>query len=294
MVLQDRDLEILKFINKFGYVGLDHIREFYNFSQSRVYQILGRLVKNDYIDKKRVIADQASIYWLKTKGVNLLNTNRINKVSLQNIEHNLIVLNVYLELMKQDPNLEIKSDRELRQGKGFGYTGHIPDLEIQTEEQSGRKNIAIEIEISRKDRKRLKSIVSTMEHGSKYLQVHYYCLGSSIKLVREVTEFKPMFKVFEYMGLKYEKFQEVVKGVCEVAEQVKVDNGKKVKDLEIKANRLESNLKAKDKEIELLKKNLERIKNTFKNTEFKNISLFGSFAIKNKDLELLKRVMDIN
>jgi predicted nucleotidyltransferase len=44
----------------------------------------------------------------------------------------------------------------------------------------------------------------------------------------------------------------------------------------------------------LLKKNLERIKNTFKNTEFKNISLFGSFAIKNKDLELLKRVMDIN
>jgi DNA-binding PadR family transcriptional regulator len=230
MVLQDRDLEILKFINKFGYVGLDHIREFYNFSQSRVYQILGRLVKNDYIDKKRVIADQASIYWLKTKGVNLLNTNRINKVSLQNIEHNLIVLNVYLELMKQDPNLEIKSDRELRQGKGFGYTGHIPDLEIQTEEQSGRKNIAIEIEISRKDRKRLKSIVSTMEHGSKYLQVHYYCLGSSIKLVREVTEFKPMFKVFEYMGLKYEKFQEVVKGVCEVAEQVKVDNGKKVKD----------------------------------------------------------------
>jgi DNA-binding PadR family transcriptional regulator len=290
MILQDRDLEILKFINKFGYVGLDHIREFYNFSQSRVYQILGRLVKNDYIDKKRVIADQASIYWLKTKGADLLNTNRINKVSLQNIEHNLIVLNVYLELMKQDPNLAIKSDRELRQGKGFGYTGHIPDLEIQTEEQNGRKNIAIEVEISRKDKKRLKSIVSTMEHGSKYLEVHYYCLGSSIKLVREATEFKPMFKVFEYMGLKYEKFQEVAKGVSEVAEQVKIDNGKKVKDLEIKANRLESNLKVKDKEIASLQGKIDRVKNAFDNIEFKKATFGSSYSLSGEDLEILSRV----
>jgi DNA-binding PadR family transcriptional regulator len=289
MILQDRDLEILKFINKFGYVGLDHIRELYNFSQSRVYQILGRLIKNDYIDKKRVIADQASIYWLKTKGADLLETNRINKVSLQNIEHNLIVLNVYLELMKQNSTLEIKSDRELRQGKGFGYTGHIPDLEIQTEEQNGKKNIAIEIEISRKDRKRLKSIVSTMEHGSKYLEVHYYCLGSSINLVREVTEFKPMFKVFEYMGLKYEKFQEVVKGVSEVAEQVKIDNGKRVKDLEIKANRLESNLKGKDKEIESLQNKMARVKKAFENVGFKKATFSSSYSLSSEDLEILSR-----
>ena len=129
-----------------------------------------------------------------------------------------------------------------------------------------------------------------MEHGSKYLEVHYYCLGSSINLVREATEFKPMFKVFEYMGLKYEKFQEVAKGISEVAEQVKVDNGKKVKDLEIKANRLESNLKVKDKEISSLQGKIDRIKNAFENIDFKKATFGSSYSLSSEDLEVLNRV----
>lgn len=291
MILQDRDLDILKFINKFGYVSLNHIRDRFKFSQPRVYQILARLFKNDFIDKKRLIAEQSSIYWLKTKGADLIGANRINKVSLQNLEHNLLVIDVYLELLEKKPDLEIKSDRELRQGKGFGYKGHIPDLEIQTEEKNGRKNIAIEVEISRKDKRRLKGIISELEHKNKYLEVHYYCLGSSLSQVKEVTEFKPIFKVFEYLSLRYEGLNDVAKDIAEVAEQVKEDNSKRVKDLEVKANRLESNLKAKDKEIEVLQKKIDKVKRTFESIDFKKATFGSSYSLSGEDLELIRKII---
>lgn len=290
MKLQDRDLDILKFINKFGYVSLNHIRDRFKFSQPRVYQILARLFKNDFIDKKRLIAEQSSIYWLKTRGADLIEANRINKVSLQNLEHNLLVIDVYLELLEKTPNLKIKSDRELRQGKGFGYKGHIPDLEIQTEENNGRKNIAIEIEISRKDKRRLKGIISELEHKNKYLEVHYYCLGSSLNQVKEVTQFKPIFKVFEFLSLRNEGLSDVAKDITEVAEQVKTDNSKRVKDLEIKNNRLESDLKIKDKEIANLKSNIDRVKKAFESVGFKKATFGSSYSLSSEDLEILSRV----
>jgi len=158
MILQSRDLEILHFINKFGYVSTDHIANLFSMTKPRVSQILNRLRDDNYIKSERILVNKPAIHLLRTKGTELIKANRVKKVSLQNLTHNLCVIDVYVDLILEKPELNIKSDRELRAGIKFTKKkrNHMPDLIIETEELNGKKNIAIEVELTKKSKDRLK------------------------------------------------------------------------------------------------------------------------------------------
>jgi len=72
MILQARDVEILKFIAKFGFVNSLQITNLFKLSKPRTSQLLMRLSKNDYLSKEQLLAKQPSIYTLKTKSADLL------------------------------------------------------------------------------------------------------------------------------------------------------------------------------------------------------------------------------
>jgi hypothetical protein len=284
MILQARDLEIFKFIDKFAYVNSCNIQAMFCFTQPRSSQVLSRLVNAEYLKKEQVLANQSSIFSLTKKGADSIDSKKPKPITLQNLNHNLLLIDVYINIKLQNRDLEILSDRDLRKGKGFGYKGHIPDLLVTTDEINGKKDIAIELELTRKDNKRLKSIINRTERQSSYLEVHYYCNSATYNHIKKQTNFISLFKVFDY-------FKDDVPVVADIVEMVSNDVSKELKQVKNALSKLQNENDLKDKELNIINEQLLAIRRTFKSVDFKNISLFGSYSIKKQDLEILRNVI---
>jgi len=281
MILQTRDIEILKFIAKFGYVTSVHIQNFFELKQSRASQILSRLMKNDFLKKERILTDEPNIFTLRTAGAELIKSHRIKKITLQNLRHNLLLVDIFIDLKLKNPELEILSDRELRAGRGFGAKGHIPDMEIITPIQDGRKNIAIELELSRKSLKRVKSILYALEN--KYIETHYYCDNSVFDHIKRAVEFKRGFKVFNYFKL------EETSQIAEVVQKIENNAGAELKDYKIKITRLESDKKVLSKDLGILQSKIDRFKKRFESLDIKKATFGSSYSLSSEELENFKQ-----
>jgi len=285
MILQPRDLEIFKFIDKFAYVNSSNIQAMFGLTQPRSSQVLRRLVNAEYLKTEQVLANHSSIFSLTKSGADSISSKKPKPITLQNLNHNLLLVGVYIHIKLENKDLEILSDRDLRKGKGFGYKGHIPDLLIRTDELNGKKDIAIELELTRKDTKRLKSIIKRSQLQSSYLEVHYYCNSVTYNHIKKLTKFISLFKIFDY-------FKEDVPVVADIVEMVSNDVSQELKQANTALSKLQNEITFKAKEIRVLHDKLHGIQTTFKNIVFKNISLFGSYSIKKEDLETLKNVID--
>jgi DNA-binding MarR family transcriptional regulator len=283
MILQTRDIEILKFIDKFGYVTSVHIQNFFELKQSRASQILSRLIKNDFLKKERILTDEPNIFTLRTAGAELIKSHRIKKITLQNLRHNLLLVDIFIDLKLKNPELEILSDRELRAGRGFGAKGHIPDMEIITPIQDGRKNIAIELELSRKSLKRVKSILYALEN--KYIETHYYCDNSVFDHIKRAVELKRGFKVFNYFKL------EETPQIAEVVQKIENNVGAELKDYKIKITRLESDKKVLSKDLDILQSKVDRFKKRFESLDIKKSTFGGSYSLSSEELENIKQFL---
>lgn len=289
MIIQTRDIDILKFINKFGYVNSVHIQKNFDLSQQRASQILIRFLKNNYLVKEQILAKEPTIYYLTSKGAELIKANKIKPISLQNLKHNLLVTDVYIDLKKKSPGLEILSDREQRAGK-FGKMANraVPDLLILTDEQAGKKNIAIEIELSRKNKQRLDKILA--KHSREYLETHYYCNSSTFEYLEREAKLKSNVKVYNYF-----EYEEIPPEIEQALAEIKPATGQAgvvaSKDLELKAIRLENLLKAKDKELNIAKNKLDRIKKVFEDLRFKKATFGNSYSLSGEELERIKKII---
>jgi len=281
MILQTRDIEILKFIDKFGYVTSVHIQNFFELKQSRASQILSRLMKNDFLKKERILTDEPNIFTLRTAGAELIKSHRIKKITLQNLRHNLLLVDIFIDLKLKNPELEILSDRELRAGRGFGAKGHIPDMEIITPIQDGKKNIAIELELSRKSLKRVKSILYALEN--KYIETHYYCANTVFDHIKRAVEFKKSFKVFNYFEL------DEAPQIAEVVQKIENNAGAELKDYKIKITRLESDKKVLSKDLDILRSKIETFKKRFDSLDIKKATFGSNYSLSSEELETFKQ-----
>jgi len=296
MILQPRDLEILRFINKFGFVSTEHLKKMFKLENTnRIYYVLRRLEQADYLKKEQVLAKQPSIYTLRTKGADLINTNKIKKISLQNINHNLLLVDIYITIKLKNPELEILSDRELRAGRGFGAKGHIPDMEIITPSQDTRKNIAIELELSRKSIKRVKSILFLLKR--KYIETHYYCDNSVYSHVKKLVVGYENIKVFNYFTLEEQpQIAEVVEQIAEFKTQEQQTTTKEFGNLERDNKRLLNEIGRLEMKQQRQKEDLKRLKNTFQKIDFKKSTFGNNYSLTGEELEnitlLFKGVSD--
>lgn len=284
--LQKRDIEILRFINKFGYVNSDHIIKMFKFSnRQRASQILTRLMKDDLIAKHKVLANESNLYTLKCKAVNLINGTRFKKISLQNLKHNLLVIDVYIDLMLENSNFKILSDRDLRIGKKFGAKekSSLPDLLIETAEQNGKKDIAIEVELTKKNYKRIKAVI--IQRQRKYIETHYYCNRSVYEFIKKETQLKSGFKVYNYFDLEEKpKILEVVNNIEETAQS-------ELKALQNKVIKLENEEKNTKQRLEVLQKNIDAFKSFFDDLDFKKATFGGTHSLNNDDLIKLRNIV---
>jgi hypothetical protein len=285
MILQTRDIEILKFIAKFGYVNSLHISNMFGLSKPRTSQILQRLLKVEYIKKENIFTNEPNIFTLLTEGAELIKAKKIRKITLQNLRHNLLLVDIFIDLKLKNPELEILSDRELRAGRGFGAKGHIPDMEIITPIQDGRKNIAIELELSRKSLKRVKSILYALEN--KYIETHYYCDNSVFDHIKRAVELKRGFKVFNYFKL------EEIPQIAEVVQKIENNIVEELKELKIQNNLLGNGKNQITKELEKLQKNIMELKKYFEYIDFKKSTFGNNYSLGGEELKKLEQLISI-
>lgn len=283
MILQDRDVEIFKFINKFAFVSTAHISNMFSMNKQRTSFVLIRLVKSEYLKKEQILAKQPSIYSLTKKGADLIQSKKPKPITLQNLTHNLLLVDVYISIKLESPDIEVLSDRDLRKGKGFGYKGHIPDLLVKTLELNGKKDIAIELELTTKDKKRLKTILRRTE-SLDYLEVHYYCNNSTYNLISKETKFIRLFKVFNY-------FKNEQKPIKDVVADIKEKDVSKSKDFEILANKQQNEISLLNNRVSKKEKKIEAFKNRFDKFEFKKTTFGNNYSLTGEDFIIMQIIV---
>jgi Mn-dependent DtxR family transcriptional regulator len=285
MILQDRDVEIFKFINKFAFVNTLQISKMFDLSKSRTSQILSRLEKHGYLNKEQVLAKEPVICSITKQSADLIESKKPKPITLQNLKHNLLLVDVYIHLKLENPNLnlKIKSDRDLRKGKGFGYKGHIPDLLIETDQYGNKKDIAIELELSRKDIKRMKTVLSNLSRQN-YVEVHYYCNGSTYNQTSRLTKLLSGFKVFNF-------FEDTLASIEPIIADIQSKDVSKSKDLEILIRKQTNDISLLSDRVSQEEAKVQKIIDSFEKLEFKKATFGNTYSVSCDDLTKFKNAI---
>ena len=189
-----RDLEILRFIAKFGYVYIEHIEKAFNLNKvsRRAYQLIGKLKQLRLIAGQRVLYRAPELLYLTKRGNEMIGTKPARKIALATLDHDLNIIYFYLALRDRYVNHDIMTDRELlKDNYKIGDTGHRPDLLIIGDNDY----IAVEIELSRKTANRLKKIKNYYLDNHEYTKVLYLCNGNTYNYIKKFYEGTKMFEV---------------------------------------------------------------------------------------------------
>ena len=129
MIFQDRDIDILRWVNGFGFASAEHIRQFMEVGKTAAYVRIKKLVDGGYLTRNRILHGQARIHKVTRKGVKATGDNvlPLKYVNLGTFRHDykLVDLSLHLEAQtggKFIPERCIRHDEGL---SGVGQLGHI-------------------------------------------------------------------------------------------------------------------------------------------------------------------------
>lgn len=160
LYLTERDRFIIKEISRFrGCLGKQIIK-LANFGSRRSCdQRLKNLIDNGYLERKRYVYGIAGVYRITNKSKKVLGIDLpISTIRLEQLEHDLLVVDVYLYL-KNKLNLsdnDFLTEKEFRHRQGFNSRTHIPDLIYR----HNNKFYCVEVELSLKAKSRLEKNIN--------------------------------------------------------------------------------------------------------------------------------------
>lgn len=175
MIFQDRDGEVLKWVNGFGFASVEQIGKWMQAGKSVVYSRIKKLVEGGYLERERILHGQARIHKVTKKGV-IASGDAVlplKQVNLGTFRHDLMLVDLGIQL-EQETGGRFVPDRRIRHDEGLsgvGQIGHIPDGYLY---QDNEKPVAIELELSVKSRARLKSIIEDYSGNLGVREVWYY------------------------------------------------------------------------------------------------------------------------
>lgn len=196
MKLTDRDIEILRFINDCGYCITPHVASFISVKQWRISQIMKRLVHRKLVVKEHVFQGHPVIYYLTPEGASFTELPPIEYVSLGTYRHQVAMINVALKLMRIHPEAIWVSERHLKHDKyydGIGKRGHVADSLLVF---SNDRQIAIEIELSIKGKRRIESILKSYATQFDIKEVWYFCSPGAYSMLSTLAAKKSLIKLF--------------------------------------------------------------------------------------------------
>lgn len=203
-VLTERDLQILRFIAKFGYCLERQIASLCDLSLVQTVRIINRLTESGYINKLKVLSSQGSYLLLTKESGKLLDVKVANNPNLNTLNHDTLLVDLYfyiIHLFIKDV-AGIKTDKEIRRDLGIFKENEqlrVPDLLIN-------EHIAIELELSEKPKFRLQEIINTYIVDDNIRLVCYFLKDKNLlKKIYDLTlnNYKFRFYLFEFDLSKY-------------------------------------------------------------------------------------------
>lgn len=181
MIFQERDAEILRWVNGFGFASAEQIRQFMKVGNTAAYVRVKKLVEGGYLARERILHGQARIHKVTKKGV-LASGDAVlplNYVNLGTFRHDFKLVDLGLMLEEQtggtfQPDRRIRHDEGL---SGVGQLGHVADGYLHIGED---KPIAVELELSVKSRARIQSIIDGYGGNLAVKEVWYYTDQKSV------------------------------------------------------------------------------------------------------------------
>jgi hypothetical protein len=202
MMMTKRDLEILKFINDFGFCEMPQIERQFSLKKPRSYQVVKRLINAGLLMHEYILHKQHGIYRLTKLGEKWTDFPALKFVSLGGYSHQLKVIDVYQQLMQHYPDAFWMSERRLKQdkfstGRWRRRYGHIADGMLLFPDG---KRIAIEVELTMKTKDRLNKIVKSYGANFDIKEVWYFCAKEITHKVKKEIANKAHVRVFELTG----------------------------------------------------------------------------------------------
>jgi len=196
MKLTQRDEEILRFINEFGYCDIAQLMVRFELKKTWMYRLVQRLVLEKLVRYFPVLNSRHRIYCLTSKGATYTDLPPIDRVTVGQYRHHVALVYVYLKLRKQYPSMEWVSERRLMQEKfsnGLGKRGHVADGLLILQEG---KKIAIEVEISVKAKYKIEKILREYCTQLTIKEVWYYCSRPVLPTLTMLAAKIPFVKIF--------------------------------------------------------------------------------------------------
>ncbi|GAB4273567.1 replication-relaxation family protein [Thermincola ferriacetica] len=176
MQVTNRDLEIMRFINRFKYATVRHVMKAFEMNEKAAYRRLAALVGEGYLRYKKIFVGRPGIYWLTQDGADLAGDELppLRKIQFSTLNHDLAVIDISLALQKRFGG-EWTTERELLRaagGKKIGQPGfqHVPDGVLTMKDGA---QVAVEVEMSAKPPARLKKILGFYAGKLDYAEVWY-------------------------------------------------------------------------------------------------------------------------
>jgi hypothetical protein len=197
MQLTVRDIEILKFINEFGFCEMPQIEKRFSMKKPRCYQVMKRLIDGGFVAHQRVFHGRHGIFFLSRQGSTYTDWPPIRSIPKDNYIHQLTIIEVYFRLMQQHPDATWISERRINREK-FRYTvgrriDHLADGILVLPDD---KEIAIEVELTMKSKKRLDDILWGYVLHKHIKEVWYYCSPDIVEKVIKVADNMGQVKIY--------------------------------------------------------------------------------------------------
>lgn len=197
VMLTNRDIKILELISKFGVVSEKHLMWLCGWQNKvqggkNVYKVRQRLAEGEWVASYKLSYKQPRVVILAKNGAAFMNTKKVRKIPIQILEHDMFVIDLYLELKAKNPKMEIETEREKRRYEGicFGDKRRVPDLTLNDE-------IAIEVELTQKSTQRLRRVILSYLSNVEINQVVYFVQSPTIgKKIYEYSRNNDKFQVY--------------------------------------------------------------------------------------------------
>lgn len=181
MLLTERDIKLMSWLNGFGYAQIQHIATWMGITPKTAYRRMHKLVNAGYCQHQPLWFGEQGVYRLTTKGAEITNDElpELRGVNLAQAKHQLAVIGLSLKLEKQSAGQFIP-ERQLRRCLGLtgvGQATHVCDGIWVYED----KQIAIEVELTTKGARRVNKIIKHYKKSVEYAEVWYFCGNAQVK-----------------------------------------------------------------------------------------------------------------
>ncbi len=195
-MISTREIEILRFVNEFGFCEIRQIMKQFCIKQSRCYQIMQSLEKKELVRRQSIFYGRPGIYRLSRKGASYTDLPALTKIPLAHYGHQLAIVDVCYKLRLLYPEASWVSERRLIQEKfseGLGKRGHLSDGMLIFSDQS---QVAIEIELAVKAKTRLQKILRSYNSQFVIKEVWYFCSKAAASALTPLVINMPFIKIY--------------------------------------------------------------------------------------------------